>query len=137
MVWIKLNEENINFIRTTNILEERFSCWKLALAITPASNNSQTNVRKGEKICFQAIWDLNFTISLKNLGSALKNLELGRDPPPHVDGPLRKFLKHLTEVNNNPGHLVPVPFLNYNLYLNKQGCSVFFLIYCTTSWPKS
>ena len=39
--------------------------------------------------------------SLKNLGVYIeKKLKLGRDH--HVDAPLRKILKHQTEVDNNP-----------------------------------
>ena len=42
---MKLNEENVNFIHTTKIEEIFFSSWNLALAIIPASNNSQTTDR--------------------------------------------------------------------------------------------
>ena len=37
----------------------------------------------------------------------------------HVDGPLRKILKHQTEVDNNPWWLVPVSFMYDNLHWNK------------------
>ena len=67
VVWVKLNEENINLIQASNISEEKLSCLKLALAINSTSNNSQTTVRN-VKISFQAYWEVNFTISLKNLG---------------------------------------------------------------------
>ena len=52
---MKLNEENINFIRTTTIEENNFSSQNLALAIIPDSNNSQTNDRNVVKNCIQAI----------------------------------------------------------------------------------
>ena len=42
---------------------------------------------------------------------------LGRDP--HVDGPVKKFLKHQIKVDNNPWWMVPVSFLYDNLYWNK------------------
>ena len=64
------------------------------------SNNSQTNVRKVVKICFQVIWEVNFTISLKNLGVYIEKIKVGQRPP-HVDASLRKILKHQTEVDNN------------------------------------
>ena len=35
-------------------------------------------------------------------GFTLKKFNLGCDPP-HVDGPLRKILKHQIEVDTNPG----------------------------------
>ena len=38
---------------------------------------------------------------------------------PHVDGPLRKILKHPTEVDTNPWWWVPVSFLYDNLHYNK------------------
>ena len=47
---MKLNVENINFMHTTNILEEKLSFWILTKAIIPTFNNSQTNVRNVEKI---------------------------------------------------------------------------------------
>ena len=46
-----------------------------------------------------------------------KKLKLGWDP--HVDGSLRKILKHQTEVDNNPWWLAPVSFQYDNLYWNK------------------
>ena len=49
---MKLNEENVNFNYTTTILEEFFFLKKLALAIIPTSNNSQTNVTNVVKIGF-------------------------------------------------------------------------------------
>ena len=49
---MKLNEDNVIFIHTTNTQEEKFSSHKLALPIIPTSNNSQTNVRNFVKICF-------------------------------------------------------------------------------------
>ena len=78
---MKLNEENVNFIHTTKIEEKFFSSQNFALAIIPASNNSQTNDRNVVKICFQAICEVNFKISLKNLGFILKKLKLSSDPP--------------------------------------------------------
>ena len=53
--------------------------------------NSQTNDRNVEKICFQAICEVNFTISLKNLG----------EDPHHVDVPPAKILSDQIEVDNN------------------------------------
>ena len=66
----EIKEENVNFIHTTNSLEENFSPLKLALAIIPTSNNSQTNVRNIVKIC-----EMNFTISLKNFGGYIENIK--------------------------------------------------------------
>ena len=66
----------------------------------PTSNHSQTNLRNVEKICFQAICEVKFSISLAKWGFKLKKLKLGRDS--HVDGALRKILKHQTEVDNSP-----------------------------------
>ena len=43
-------------------------------------------------------------------GFTLKKLKLGRALP-HVDGPLRKILKHKTEAYSNAWWLVPVSFL--------------------------
>ena len=57
-------------------------------------------------------WILQF--HWKIWGFTLKKLKLGRDP--HVDAPLRKKLKHQTEVDNNPWWLVPISFLYDNLY---------------------
>ena len=51
---MKLNEENVNFIHTANIKEEKLCSYTLALAIIPTSDNSQANV-KNVKICFQSI----------------------------------------------------------------------------------
>ena len=52
------------------------------------------------KVCFLAICQVNFKISLKIWGLTLEKLNLGRDP--HTDAPLRKILKHQTEVDNDP-----------------------------------
>ena len=41
---------------------------KLALITISTSNNFQTNVRNVEKICIQTILEVNFTISLSDLG---------------------------------------------------------------------
>ena len=62
---MELNEENVNFIHTTKSEENFFSFKNLALTIIP-SNNSQTNDRNVMKICFYAICEVNFTISLRN-----------------------------------------------------------------------
>ena len=59
------------------------------------SNNSQTNVRNVVKICFWAICEVNFKISLKSLGVYIKKLKLIETP--HEDVPLRK-----TEADSNP-----------------------------------
>ena len=48
----------------------------LALAIIPTSNNSQTNVRNVVKICFQVIWEVNFTISLKTLWVYIEKIKV-------------------------------------------------------------
>ena len=45
-----------------------------------------------------------------------KKLKLGRDTPPHVDGSLKKILKHQTKVDNNAWWMVPVSFLYDNFY---------------------
>ena len=52
---MKLNEENINFIYTTNIYEEKLYCEKFALAIISTFNNFKINVRNVTKIGLQAI----------------------------------------------------------------------------------
>ena len=54
----------------------------------------------------------------------LNNIKLGRDTSSHVDAPLRKILKHQTEVDNNPRWLVTVSVLYDNFYWNR---AVFFL----------
>ena len=60
-----------------------------------------------------------------------KKSKLGRDT--HVDAPLRKILKHPTEVDTNPWWVVSVSFLPNSLYWNKSGVSFFFdLLY--TFW---
>ena len=61
------------------------------------------------------MWTLR--LRRKIWGFAMKKLKLGKDP--YVDGPLRKILKHQTEVDNNPWWLVPVSFLYGNLFWNK------------------
>ena len=68
--------------------------------MTPSSNNSQTRVTNVVKIYFQAIGEVNFRISLKNLVVCIEKLKLGVDL--QVDGLLRKNVKHQTEVDNNP-----------------------------------
>ena len=65
------------------------------------SNNSQTDVRNVVKICFQAICEVNFMIPLKNFGFYIEKTKV-RLRPTHVDGLLRKILKHQTGVDNNP-----------------------------------
>ena len=55
MVWMKLNEESINFMHTTKVYEKKLSCQTLALVIISTSNNAETNVRNVVKICIQAI----------------------------------------------------------------------------------
>ena len=60
-------------------------------------------------------WTLWFRCQM--WGFTLKKLKLGRDP--HVDGPVRKILKHQIKVDSNPWWLVPVSFLYDNLCWNK------------------
>ena len=65
MVWMKkllisftpliFRRKNISFV-------------KLTLARISTSNNSQTNVRNVVKICLEAVSEVNFMISLKNVG---------------------------------------------------------------------
>ena len=43
--------------------------------IIPTFNNSQTNDRN-VKICFQVIWEVNITISLKNLRAYIKKIKV-------------------------------------------------------------
>ena len=51
VVRLKLKFSSFNFILTTNIYEKKkLSSKILALAINPASNNSQINARNVEKI---------------------------------------------------------------------------------------
>ena len=40
------------------------------------SNNSETNVRNIMKICFQAICEVNFTISLSNLWVYIEKIKV-------------------------------------------------------------
>ena len=63
------------------------------------------------------MWDelYDFVKKLKGLIEKIKV----RLETPHVDGPLRKILKHQTEIDNNPWWLVPVSFLYDNLHGNK------------------
>ena len=60
---------------------ENFLLKNSHLAIIPTSNNSQTNVRNGVKICFQAIWEVIFTIPLKNLGVYIEKIKVRLIPP--------------------------------------------------------
>ena len=39
------------------------------------SNKSQSDVKNAAKICFQAICEVNFTISLKNFGVYIKKMK--------------------------------------------------------------
>ena len=75
-------------------------------------------------------FEMNFTISLKNLGVHVEKYKV-RLRSPHADGPLRKILKHEIEVYN-PWWLVSVSFLYDNLYWNKQGFFFSFLMTCCT-----
>ena len=68
------------------------------------------------------LWTLRFLSQI--LGFILKKLKLGRAPP-HVDGPLRKNLKHQIEVDNNPGWLVPVSFSTIICIEINRGVSFF------------
>ena len=77
---MKLNEENVNFIHTTKIEEKFFSSYNLAIDIIPASNNSQTNDKNVVKICFCAICEVKFTISLKNLGVYFEKIKVRYRP---------------------------------------------------------
>ena len=38
--------------------------------------NLKTNVRNVVKICFQAIWEVNFTTSLKNVGAYIEKIKV-------------------------------------------------------------
>ena len=58
-------------------------------------------------------WTLQFLCLI--WGFILKKLKLGTNPP-HVDGPLRKILKHQIKVDNNPSGLVLVSFTYDNFY---------------------
>ena len=71
-----MDEETIYFIHTTKIYEKKLFSYILALAIIPTSNNFQTNLRNVLKICFQAICEVNFTISLKNLGVYVEKIKV-------------------------------------------------------------
>ena len=64
------------FVHTTNIQKKNLSSWKLALAIISSSNNIRTNVRNVVKICIQAIWEVKFTISLKDLGIYIEKIKV-------------------------------------------------------------
>ena len=59
---MKLTVSTFNFIHTTKIWLKKLSSWILALAIIPTFNNFQIKVRNDMKICFQAIWELNFDL---------------------------------------------------------------------------
>ena len=45
-------------------------------------------------------WDVLYDFVVKFGGVTLKKLKLGRDL--HVDGPVRKILKHQIKVDSNP-----------------------------------
>ena len=49
------------------------------------------------KVCFTAICEVNFKISLKNLGVHIEKIKVFH----HADGTLRKILKDQTEVDIN------------------------------------
>ena len=53
------------------------------------------------KTCFEVICEASFTISLKNFGVCNEKIKI-RFETPHVDGPLKKTLRHQIEVDNNP-----------------------------------
>ena len=89
---MKLTFSSFNFIHTTFIQEKKVSFQNIALAIIPMPNNSQTNDRNVVKICFQAICEVNFTISLKHLGVYIEKNKI-QVQTPHEDGPLRKRIK--------------------------------------------
>ena len=86
---MKLNEGNIYFIHTTYILEEKFFV-----------KNSQRLITL--KLVLEILWKLrgDLSISLKILEVYIEKIKV--KTPPHVDGPLRKILKHQTKVDNNP-----------------------------------
>ena len=60
---------------------------------------------------------MNFTISLKNLGIYIEKIKIWLSPLPHVDGPLKIFLTHQTDVDNNPCWLVQISFLYDNCFV--------------------
>ena len=97
---MKLTFSSFNFIHTTFIWDKKVSSQNFALAIIPMSNNSQTNDRNVVKICFQAICEVNFTISLKKLGIYIEKIKVILRPP-DVGGSLGKILKSQTEVDEN------------------------------------
>ena len=72
---MKLNEENVNFIHTTNIQEENFSSLKLSLALIPSSNNSQINVRIVVKIFLLGNLRGEVTILLSNLRISIEEMK--------------------------------------------------------------
>ena len=69
----------------------------MELVIIPTLNNSQNNIRNIVRIRILAIWVVNLTISLSNLGVCIEKKKLGRDP--HEDDPLRKISAHEIEVD--------------------------------------
>ena len=73
---MKLTYSSFNFIHTTNIKEKKLSSYILGLAIIPTCNNSQTNVRNVVKACFLALWEVNFTISLKKIGVYIEKIKV-------------------------------------------------------------
>ena len=97
---------------TPLIFKRKFFFHKIR--IIPTSNNSQTNVRNVVKICFLAICEVSFTISLKNLVGYIEKWKLGWDP--HVEGVLRKDLKYQIEVDNNSWLLGPFSLLYGKLH---------------------
>ena len=115
---------------TPFIFKRKNFLLKISPAIIPTPNNCQTNVRNVVKICFQAIWEVKFTISLSCLGVYIEKIKV-RLRPPYVEGPLRKILKHQIELDYTPWGLVQASFLYNNLYWNNEWCTVFFLTDCT------
>ena len=88
-----MDDDSINFIHINNAEEKKLSCWKLALVIIPMCNNCKTSVMGVVKIFIKVIWEVNFTISLSNLGFYMKKIKLGSD---------QQILRHQIEIDNNP-----------------------------------
>ena len=72
--------------------------------------------RQFEKRILRFRWNIS--------GFTLKKSKLGWNS--HVDGLVRKILKHEIKVNNNPWWLAPASFLYDNLYWNNKKCFFFF-----------
>ena len=128
---------------TPLILEKKLLLKILALVVLPRSNNFQNNVRKIVKICIQAIWEKNFTISLSNLGAYIEKIKV-KYRPPRRRTPKKKFKasvrekrrKKRTNWSRQYSMLSGTSFISLRLFvlkLTEVFLFFFFLTGCTYS----